>query len=114
MKRRVVLCKDGQPDRTVWLIIRRTLGESAAYSYFISNANRSTRLKTFVWLSGVRWAIEQCFEEAKSDLGMDHCEVRKFSGWRHHMLTCMLAHFFPWHMRIRLGGKSTSYYAVAA
>jgi SRSO17 transposase len=114
MKRRVVLCKDGQPDRTVWLIVRRTLGEGATYSYFISNANRSTRLKTFVWLSGVRWAIEQCFEEAKSDLGMDHYEVRKLPGWRHHMLTCMMAHFFLWHMRIRLGGKSTSYYAVAA
>jgi SRSO17 transposase len=114
MKRRVVLCKEGQPDRKVWLIVRRTIGDKATYSYFISNAGRSTHLKTFVWLSGVRWAIEQCFEEAKSDLGMDHYEVRKFPGWRHHMLTCMLAHFFLWHMRIRLGEKSTSYYAVAA
>jgi SRSO17 transposase len=114
MKRRVVLCKEGKPDRTVWLIVRRTLGEGAIYAYFISNAGRSAHLKNFVWLSGVRWAIEQCFEEAKSDLGMDHYEVRKFPGWRHHMLTCMLAHFFLWHMRIRLGKKSTSYYAVAA
>ncbi|MBW2557974.1 MAG: hypothetical protein JRD69_03930 [Deltaproteobacteria bacterium] len=47
-------------------------------------------MKTFAWLSGVRWAIEQCFEEAKSDLGMDHYEVRKFPGWRHHMLTCIV------------------------
>jgi SRSO17 transposase len=114
MKRRVVLAKAGQPDRTVWLIVRRTPGEESNLSYFISNAGRLTRLKTFVWLSGVRWAIEQCFEEAKSDLGMDHYEVRKFPGWRHHMLTCMLAHFFLWHMRIRLGKKSTSHYAVAA
>ena len=114
MKRRIVLCKDAQPYRTVWLIVRRTLGEGAVYSYFISNANRSAHLNNFVWLSGVRWAIEQCFEEAKSDLGMDHYEVRKFPGWRHHMLTCMLAHFFLWHMRIRWGKKSTSYYAVAA
>jgi SRSO17 transposase len=114
MKRRVVLSKDGQSVRRIWLIVRRSLGEGATYSYFISNASRSTRLKVFVWLAGVRWAIEQCFEEAKSDLGMDHYEVRKFPGWRHHMLTCMLAHFFLWHMRIRLGEKSTSYYAVAA
>ncbi|MCR4306899.1 MAG: IS701 family transposase, partial [Candidatus Yonathbacteria bacterium] len=114
MKRRIILAKDGQPDRHVWLIARRSLGKDATYSYFISNAGRSTRLKFFVWLTGVRWAIEQCFEEAKSDLGMDHYEVRKFPGWRHHMLTCMLAHFFLWHMRIRLGEKSTSYYAVAA
>jgi hypothetical protein len=44
------------------------------------NANRSAHLKNFVWLSGVRWAIEQCFEEAKSDLGMDHYEVREIAS----------------------------------
>ena len=115
MKRRVVLAKDGMPDRAVWLIVRRTLGgKDPVYAYFISNAKRTTRLKAFVWLSGIRWAIEQCFEETKSELGMDHYEVRKYPGWHHHMLTCMLAHFFLWHLRIRLGGKSTSYYAVAA
>lgn len=115
MKKSVVLAKAGKPDRTVWLIVRRPIGGAAStYSYFISNAGRSTRLKTFVWLSGIRWAIEQCFGEAKTDLGMDHYEVRKYPGWRHHMITCMLAHFFLWHMRIRLGEKSTSYYAIAA
>jgi SRSO17 transposase len=114
MKKRVVLSKDGMPDKRVWLLVRRTIGKDPTYSFFISNAGRSTRLKTLVWLSGIRWAIEQCFEEAKSDLGMDHYEVRKFPGWRHHMITCMLAHFFLWHMRIRWGEKSTSYYAVAA
>jgi len=114
MKKRVVLAKDGKPDRSAWLIVRRTIGKERTYAYFISNAGRSTRLKTFVWLSGIRWAIEQCFEEAKSDLGMDHYEVRKYPGWCHHMITCMLAHFFLWHMRIRLGEKSTSYYAIAA
>ncbi len=114
MKRRVILSKDGMPGRTVWLIVRRTIGGGGSYSYFISNAGTSTRLKTFVWVSGIRWAIEQCFEEAKSGLGMDHYEVRKYQGWIHHMITCMLAHFFLWHMRIKLGKKSTSYYAVAA
>jgi len=115
MKKRVFLSKNGRPDRNVWLIVRRPIGgDAATYSYFISNAGRSTRLKTFVWLSGVRWAIEQCFGEAKTDLGMDHYEVRKFPGWHHHMITCMLAHFFLWHMRIRLGAKSTSYYTIAA
>jgi SRSO17 transposase len=113
-KRRVTLCKDGLPDKTVWLIMKRTLGADRKYTYYISNAMVSTRLKTFVWLSGVRWAIEQCFEEAKSELGMDHYEVRKFPGWNHHMLTCMLAHFFLWHLNIRLGEKSTVHYAIAA
>jgi len=106
MKRRIVLARDGQPDRHLWLGLRRSLWKDTTYSYFISNASRSTRLKVFVWLAGIRWAIEQRFEETKSDLGMVHYEVRKFPGWRHHMLRCMLAHFFLWHMRIRLGEKA--------
>jgi len=113
-RRRVILSNAGLPNKTVWLLIRRTLGDDPQYSYFISNASSSTRLKTLVWLSGLRWAIEQCFEETKSELGMDHYEVRKYPGWHHHILTCMLAHFFLWHLKIRLGKKSTVYYAVAA
>jgi len=113
-KKRIVLSKNGTPDREVWLIIKRTIEASPTYSYFLSNAPVSTRLPTFVWLSGLRWPIEQCFEETKTELGMDHYEVRKYRGWHHHMLTCMLAHFFLWHLKIRLGKKSTSYYAVAA
>ena len=113
-RRRIILSDDGMPGNTVWLLIRRTLGNDPQYAYFISNASSSTRLKTLVWLSGLRWAIEQCFEETKTELGMDHYEVRKFTGWQHHILTCMLAHFFLWHLKIRLGKKSTIYYGIAA
>lgn len=113
-RRRVVLCKDGLPERTVWLIIKRTIGINPTYFYYISNAHLSTRLKTFVWLSGLRWPIEQCFEEAKTDLGMDHYEVRKYRGWHHHMLTTMMSHFFLWHLKIIFGGEGTEYYALAA
>ncbi len=113
-KRRIVLSNNGLPSKTVWLIIKRTIEDKPTYSYYISNAPVSTRLKTFVWLSGIRWAIEQCFEETKSELGMDQYEVRKLPGWKHHILTCILAHFFLWHLKIRLGKKSSSHYFVAA
>lgn len=113
-RRRVILAEQGLPGGEVWLVVRRTLGESPIYSFFISNANHSAPLSLFVWLSGLRWAIEQCFEECKTDLGLDHYEVRKYAGWHHHMLTCMLAHFFLWHMKIRLGKKSTGGYALSA
>jgi SRSO17 transposase len=113
-KRRVTLCREGLPDRVVWLVCKRTVGEEPPYWYYISNAPLSSRLPLFVWLSGVRWAVEQCFEEAKTELGMDHYEMRKYAGWHHHMLTCMVAHFFLWHLKIRLGKKSTCAYRLAA
>ena len=113
-RQQVTLCKDGLPDRTVWLVIKRTLGPEPSYAYAISNAPASTPLSTFVWLSGLRWAIEQCFEEGKTELGMDHYEVRKYAGWHHHMLTTMLAHFFLWQLKLHLGKKSASPHRVAA
>lgn len=113
-RRKVVLATAGLPNKTVWLLIRRGLGKDPEYSYFISNAPRSVGLRKLVWLSGLRWAIEQCFEETKTELGMDHYEVRKYPGWHHHILTCMLAHFFLWHLKVKLGKKSTIYYDVAA
>jgi len=114
-KRRITLCEEGLPSKAVWLIIkRRHIHNRLEYSYFVSNAPTGARLSLFVWLSGLRWAIEQCFEETKTELGMDHYEVRKFRGWHQHILTCMLAHFFLWHLKIRLGKKSAIYYHIAA
>ena len=113
-RQRVTLCKDGLPDRTVWLVIKRTMGPEPTYSYYSSNAPASMPLRTLVWLSGLRWAVEQCCEEGKTELGMAHYEVRKYPGWHHHMLTTMLAHVFLWHLKLCLGEKSAGPYGVTA
>jgi SRSO17 transposase len=113
-RQRVTLCKDGLPDRTVWLVLKRTLGAEPSYAYAISNAPASTPLSTLVWLSGLRWAVEQCCEEGKTELGMDHYEVRKYPGWHHHMLLTMLAHFFLWHLKLCLGKKSPGAHGVTS
>jgi hypothetical protein len=112
-RRRVTLCHEGLPTRTVWLVMKRTLGAEPQYSYYASNAPSSAPLSLFVWLSGVRWAVEQCFEEGKSELGMAHYEVRKYRGWHHHMLMTMLAHFFLWRLKVRWGQKSAGAHGIA-
>ncbi len=105
-RRQVTLAKNGVPWKTLWLVIKRTIEDEPRYWYYVSNAPRSARLSLFVWLSGVRWAIEQSFEETKGEIGMDHYEVRKYAGWYHHMLTCLLAHFFLWHLKLTLGERA--------
>jgi SRSO17 transposase len=104
-KKRVTLSRNKLPQKRVWLIVKRTLGDNPEYSFYISNASGKTPLKTFVWLSGTRWSIEQCFEEGKSQLGMDHYEGRKYAGWHHHMFVSMLSHFFLWYLKIHEGKK---------
>jgi SRSO17 transposase len=111
-RRRVRLSLNGLPQHEVWAIIRRSMGNTPEYKYYISNASPDAGLAFFVWLSGLRWASEQCMKETKSELGIDQYEVRQFPGWHHHIMTCMLGHFFLWHLKIKLGIKSTDYYRM--
>jgi hypothetical protein len=113
-RKRIRLCKEGRPTTAVWLLIKRTLGAHPQSWYYLSNAPLRAPLRLFVWLSGVRWAIEQCCEATKTALGMEHYEIRKYPGWHHHMLTCMLAHFFLWSLHSRLEKKSTSAYGLTS
>ena len=47
-------------------------------------------------------------------LGMDRYEVRTYPGWHHHRLTTMLAHVLLWHLKLRVGEKSTGPHRLAA
>ena len=112
-RQRVTLCHDGLPARPVWLVSQRTLGAEPSYAYSISNAPVSTPLSLCGWFSGVRWAVEQCCEAGKTALGMAPYEVRKYPGWHPHLWTTMLAHFFLWRLKVRLGNKSPGAHGVA-
>lgn len=105
-ERKVTVAENGLPWETVRLIVKRTTGKNPACSYHIGNAPESTRPNTFVWLSGTRWATEQCSEETETESGTDQYEVGKYSGWNRHILSCMPAHFFLWHLKIRTGKKA--------
>ncbi len=80
-----------------WLVVRRSLeqGEKpAAVAYFLVFAPATTPLWEMVNAIGSRWTVEQCFEEAKGEVGLDEYEVRSFQGWYRHMALSMLAHAF--------------------
>lgn len=50
-------------------------------------------------IAGSRWSIEDCFEAAKGEVGLDEYEVRKWDGWHRHITLCMLAHAYLAVMR---------------
>ena len=53
-----------------------------------------TSLDELVRVAGTRWAVEEGFEQAKGDVGLDHYEVRKWPGWYRHITLALLAHTF--------------------
>ena len=47
-----------------------------------------------VRVAGRRWAIEECFEEAKGQVGLDRYEVRRWDAWYRHITLAMLAYAY--------------------
>jgi SRSO17 transposase len=72
------------------LLIRRSLvdGELAFFSTWCP---AETKIATLVAVEGRRWAIEDAFETAKNELGLDHNETRSWHGWHRHVSLVMLA-----------------------
>jgi SRSO17 transposase len=74
-----------------WLLIRRSRRDPKQRAYYIVFAPIETSLAELAGVAGLRWTIEECFERAKDDLGLDHCEARSWTGWHRHMTLCMAA-----------------------
>ena len=98
---RVVAVRDALPGPDVWLVLRRHI-ETQELKTYLCNAPIDTPLETHVRMSGMRWAVETCFEDSKQLLGMGDYEVRSWTGWHHHMTLVILAHFFVVRMSLRL------------
>ncbi len=101
---RAVAVRDKLPGPDVWLILRRNIVDGEL-KFFLSNAPLDISLATFVWLSGMRWPVETCFEHNKQEIGMGDYQVRSWTGWHHHMTLCILAQFFLVRMQHRLKNK---------
>jgi SRSO17 transposase len=72
------------------LLIRRSLADGEL-AFFSTWCPAGTGIETLVNIEGHRWAIEDAFETAKSELGLDHNETRSWHGWHRHVSLVMLA-----------------------
>jgi SRSO17 transposase len=80
-------------DQSWWtrgLLVRRSLSDGAL-SYFATWCPAGTPIQRLVAVEGRRWAIEDAFETAKTELGLAHNESRSWHGWHRHISLVMLA-----------------------
>lgn len=86
----------GEYNRTLtgkWtrgLLIRRNIADGDL-AFFSTWCPKDTPMKKLVSVEGHRWAIEDSFETAKNELGLDHNETRSWHGWHRHVSLVMLA-----------------------
>jgi SRSO17 transposase len=72
------------------LLIRRAIADESP-AFFTTWCPAGTGIATLVRVEGARWAIEDGFETAKTELGLDHNETRSWHGWHRHVSLVMLA-----------------------
>jgi SRSO17 transposase len=97
--------RSGEPWVHETLVIIETLDGSDRW-YCLAHAPPGTPLAELVHRAGLRHRIEETFQEAKGEVGLDHFETRTWQGWHHHMTLCLIAHWFLLREKRRLGKKA--------
>jgi len=82
------------PDSVYYLLARRSLSDPTDLAYYLCHTSRRATLMELVTVAGSRWAIEETFQTAKGETGLDHYQVRQWTGWYRHITLSMLAHAF--------------------
>lgn len=96
------------PIKSCWLFIRRQDNGETRFS--VSNAPEDIPVTELCKASLMRWSIEQCFHEAKGELGMDHYEFRSWPAWHRHMLLVFIASGFLLEIRLQVIDKKKVLY----
>jgi SRSO17 transposase len=73
------------------LLIRRSIADPTDLAFFSTWCPKATTMTKLVAIEGHRWAIEDSFETAKNEFGLDHNETRSWHGWHRHVSLVMLA-----------------------
>ena len=83
-----------EPGKGHWLLARRSVAKPGELAYYVCFGPAGTSLEELVRVAGTCWATEECFEEAKGEVGLDQYEVRRWDGWYRHITLAMLAHAY--------------------
>ena len=85
-----------------WLLVRRQIltveqtaaGQQPELAYYLCAGPPGTTDDQLIRVAGARWAIEECFQTAKNEVGLDHYQVRRYDAWYRHITLALLAHAY--------------------
>ena len=103
---RLRLTRLQRPPWDHWLLVRRSRKDPKDLAYYVVFGPTETTLATLAQVAGRRWAIEECFEVAKQEVGLADYEIRSWHGWYRHITLTMLALAFLAGMRVKLNAAA--------
>jgi SRSO17 transposase len=75
-----------------WMLARRSINDPTDLAFYRCYATRQVSLPELVKVAGSRWSVEEVFQATKSEVGLDHYQVRKHTAWYRHITLAMVAH----------------------
>lgn len=88
---RVKINSDSKRGWNRWLIIRRSIKDVQEVAFYMGFSKGENTLEDMAKAAGSRWTIEECFEMAKGEVGLDQYEVRSWTGWYRHITLSLFA-----------------------
>ena len=76
------------------MLVRRSISNPDELAHYICHTAKPVPLAELVRVAGSRWAVEETFQFAKNETGLDHYQVRKYQAWYRHITLSMLAPAF--------------------
>jgi SRSO17 transposase len=96
---------DGLPGTPLHLIVARDVLNPEELKFFVSNASEETSVRVLLLVAFSRWPVERCFEDQKSEIGLDQYEGRRYQGLKRHLLLSCVSYLFLSRMRQEFGGE---------
>ncbi len=90
----LALSEEGETEMGHWLLVRRDADDPSDDRYWLAYGPAGTTREELVRVCDARWQVEECFAQAKGEVGMDQYEVRTWTAWHRFVTLCLLAHAF--------------------
>ena len=97
---------NGLPGERLHLIVARNVLDPTEIKFFVSNAPPQTSVGTLLLVAFSRWRVERCFQDGKSEIGLDQYEGRRFLGLKRHLVLSAVSYLFLAQVRQEWGEKS--------
>jgi len=97
---------NGLPAARLHLIVARNVLNPDEIKFFLSNAPPQTGIGTLLLVAFSRWRVERCFEDGKSEIGLDQYEGRRYLGLKRHLILSAVSYLFLAQVRQEWGEKS--------
>ena len=98
---------EGLPGERLHLVVARNVLDPSEIKFFVSNAPRETPVGTLLLVAFSRWRVERCFQDDKSEIGLDQYEGRRYLGLKRHLILSAVSYLFLARARLARAKKKS-------